>query len=84
MSCDDLLCVPKICFPASTRKCAYDLKYLSETLSFPPSPNKVIIDNRVLNFKGVVFGCGLQNEKVTFAEVPLTSDNDIGGIKIFS
>jgi len=88
VSCDDPLCVPKIC---SKGKCAYDITYddgtksngivLSETFNFPPSPSNIIIDKRFLSFKGVVFGCGLQSKKMTFGVgVPMTNDNVIGGM----
>jgi len=88
VSCDDPLCVPKIC---SQGKCAYYITYddgtesygivLSETFNFPPSPSNIIVDKRFLSFKGVVFGCGLQSEKMTFGVgVPMTNDNVIGGM----
>ncbi|XP_050883750.1 aspartic proteinase nepenthesin-2 [Lathyrus oleraceus] len=88
VSCDDPLCDPKICSP-KTGKCAYALLYqsgpssrgivLSETFTFPVSPNNIIINKRILSFKGVAFGCGLENKEISWGE-PLTKDNVVGGI----
>lgn len=72
VSCDDPLCDPKICSP-KTGKYAYDLLYegglsskcivLSETFTFPLSPNNIIIDKNTLRLKGVIFGCGFENKE---------------------
>ncbi|KEH38402.1 putative nepenthesin [Medicago truncatula] len=86
--CEHPLCDPKKC---SDGKCEYAITYadgakskgilLFETFNFPPGPSNIVIDKRFLSFKGVVFGCGLQSEKMTFGVgVPMTDNNVIGGM----
>jgi len=84
VSCDDPLCVPKKCSP--TGKCIYDTEYaggaiskgivLSENFTFPDPTNK---NHPFVSFKGVVFGCGLQNRGITFGK-QMDDTNIIGGV----
>ncbi|KDO43804.1 hypothetical protein CISIN_1g040132mg, partial [Citrus sinensis] len=80
LACDHPLCVPKLC---SKGLCSYDWKYKegseikgvlsSESFTFPGDKNTS------LTFANVTFGCGYDNQNVSFGGY-MGSDNIIAGV----